>query len=44
VELLTSEAKEAVKKAEMCVVKEQRANEICEEQKALASEVQFAPL
>ena len=39
VEILTSEAKEAVKRAEICVEKEKRANEICEEQKALAAEV-----
>ncbi|XP_028412966.1 nucleoprotein TPR-like isoform X2 [Dendronephthya gigantea] len=40
VEILTSEAREAVKRAEMCVEKEKRANEICEEQKTLAKETQ----
>lgn len=39
VEILTSEAKEAVKRAEICVEREKRANEICEEQKTLAKEV-----
>ena len=39
IEILTLEAKEAVKRAEICIEKEKRANEICEEQKALALEV-----
>ena len=53
-EILTSEATEAVKRAETCVEKEKKANKICEQQKALAAEVlcillvffalRFAPL
>lgn len=41
VEILTSEAKGAVKRAELCVEKEKRASEICEEQKTLAVEVSY---
>lgn len=42
IDILTSEAKEAVKRAELSLEQEKRTSEICEEQKALAAEVSTA--